>query len=410
MVHAPLLVEGCHRLGPKPLGPPGMQRLERHHGIDLPHHRLDQRAALVHLGNHALGPVPDHRGAGGPGPVERRGRLDRRILDHIGAPVLRRTLHHRPRHHDAAGVRGGVAAHRRVDRDDDPVEIGRAVGQAGREHFGGPERAFGIGQQHAFELLAPLPRAGVAALHLVEEPAREIGGVGLRGRVGDHRAVGGQQVAQHRRVARRRRHAGARIAQAQPELQHVPRLGPALPLGQLVGPCRVELRAAQRLVIMRREDLRHGAVGPCQHPPGRAPDRSAVGRRTGHDAAFAEHHDLARLIERLAHQGHAPRPARVAGARAFDLRAHPFGPGAGLARAAPAEDHPCAPVALGRELMRQRPEVEEPWQRRQLRRVQTIEELSPRGSRRAGDPAGNRSAAGRRRCRSLRPRDRHPVA
>ena len=57
-----------------------------------------------------------------------------------------------------------------VDRDDDPVEIGRAVGQAGREHFGGPERAFGIGQQHAFELLAPLPRAGVAALHLVEEP------------------------------------------------------------------------------------------------------------------------------------------------------------------------------------------------------------------------------------------------
>lgn len=365
-----------------------MQRLERHQRVDLPHHRLDQRTALVDLGHHPLSPVPLHRGTGGARPALRRGAERGRVLEHIGPPVGGRALRDRARHDDAAGVGACMRTHRGVDRDHDPVEIGRPLDHAGGQHRGGPQRPLGIGQQHAVELLPALPCPGVAATHLVQEARREIGGVRFGRRMGGHGAVGSQQVAQHRDVARGGGDAGARIAQPQPELQHVPRLLPAPPLGQLVGPGGVELRAAQRLGVMRREDLRRGAVGPSQHPAGRRPVRPPVGRRTGHEAAIAEDHHLTRLVERLADQRHASRPAGIARARTLHLTAHPFRPGPGLARAATAQDHPCPPVAAWRPLMRQRPEIEQMRQRRQRGRVEPVKKGGPLGSRRAGDPAG----------------------
>ena len=207
--------------------------------------------------------------------------------------------------------------------------------------------------------------------------------------MGRHGGRKRQERLQHAHVARRGGHADLRVvAQPQTELQHVPRILPALPLRQLVHPRAVELRPAQGLRLACRVDHRLRAVGPDEALARRLPERTAVGRRTGEDAAVAEDHDLARLVEGLADDRHALAAARLQRTRTFDLRAHPFGPGARLARAAAAEDHPCPPVPLGRELVRMGPEIEKVGERDAPPFRQCIPELNLNLGRRGGDPGG----------------------
>ncbi len=214
-----------------------------------------------------------------------------------------------------------------------------------------------------------------------------------------------QQRLQHPHIARRRRHTGAwSPPQPQPELQLIPGLAPSLPLRQLVRPGRVELRSAQRLGLMRRKQLRRRPVRPGQHPPPRVPVRPSVGRRTGHDPAFPEHHHLARLIDRFRDQCHPPRLARVARPRALDHRPHPFRPGPRFPRAAAPHDDPGPPVALGRQLMRQRPEFEHPRQRPQRRDRQPVQKISLIGNTHGDEQVGTRSRIGRHRNRCRRQR------
>ena len=91
-----------------------------------------------------------------------------------------------------------------------------------------------------------------------------------------------------------------------------------------------------------------------------------------------EHHHLARLVERLADQGDPGASPRVARLAAFDLRADPFGPGAGLACPPAAQDDPGRPVSLGRQLMSlERPVLEEPGQGHQGIRTSARRETRP---------------------------------
>ena len=110
------------------------------------------------------------------------------------------------------------------------------------------------------------------------------------------------------------------------------------PLRQLVAPRVRELRAAQALRLLRRKRLRHRAVFPFETPPRRDPLRPLVVRVDGENAGHALDHHLAHVVFGLADE----RDARAAVRR---HRPHPFGAGARLARAAPAEDQPGAPVS-----------------------------------------------------------------
>ena len=200
------------------------------------------------------------------------------------------------------------------------------------------------------------------------------------------------------------------LAKPQRELQHVPDILGLLPLGQLIDPGRVELRPAQSLRLMRGIDRGGRPVRPDQPLAPRLPDRTPVGGRTGQDAALAEHHHLAHLVEGLADQGHAMAFPGCRSRGPLDQAAHPFRPGAGLARPAPAHDHPGFPVALGGQLVRQSPELEQPGQAHQCVLRQPAQEflnlLRPGG----GKPGGARSRLVRRRGQGcpLRRRPRCP--
>src|SRR5581483_5211030 len=86
---------------------------------------------------------------------------------------------------DAAAVGAGVGGDRRIDGDDDALEV-RPGGEAGLVEPGAlPQAGGAVGDDLAVELLAADRRVGVAALHLGEEGGRQIGRV-----VGGARAAG----------------------------------------------------------------------------------------------------------------------------------------------------------------------------------------------------------------------------
>jgi hypothetical protein len=171
---------------------------------------------------------------------------------------------------------------------------------------------------------------------------------------------------------------------------------------ELVGPGAVELRTAQRLGVVRRIDPRLRPVRPDQAPLARHPARPPVRGRTGQQPAVALDHHRDRLVVGLPDQRDTTRGARILRSRSFDLRPHPFRAGPRLARAPPAEDDPCPPVPLGRALMRQRPEFEEPRQPRQriLRERIKKRRLVPR--RLEGAPVERRFLSGRLPGRGVR--------
>ena len=110
------------------------------------------------------------------------------------------------------------------------------------------------------------------------------------------------------------------------------------------------LRTAQALRLACRINRRYRAVGPCQPPQRGFETRAAAARRDRKQAAFAFDHHRAHFIVRCADQCDA-RIGIVIG-----NFAHPFGPGAGLAEAAPCHDQPCRPVAGRRQLLGMRPQ------------------------------------------------------
>lgn len=96
---------------------------------------------------------------------------------------------------------------------------------------------------------------------------------------------------------------------------------------------------------------------------------------------------------------HPPRPTQIRGASTFNLGAHPFRPGAGLARPAPAHDNPGFPDTFRRQLMRQCPEFKQPWQRQQGVLAKATQKGVNLLRRRGGEPVCARPHRARRPCR-----------
>ena len=109
-----------------------------------------------------------------------------------------------------------------------------------------------------------------------------------------------------------------------------------------------------------------------------------------------ETHPLLDLIHRLAHQRPAAGRTRIARSGTFNLCPHPFRTGPGLASPTAPHDHPGLPVPPWRQLMGQRPELEDPGQRQQRVLVQQAQELSHVLLGRGGKPACARFQLGRR--------------
>ena len=178
--------------------------------------------------------------------------------------------------------------------------------------------------------------------------------------MGRHRRRRGQERLQHIHIARRRRHTDLRpLAQAQRKLQLVPSLLPALPFRQFIHPSRIKLRPPQPFGIMRRMHRGNRPIGPNQPLARRLPIGPPIRWATGQYPAVAKNHHLAHLLNGLPHQRHAATRPRIQRTAPLNLATHPFRPGAGLARTAPAHDHPCPPIPLRRQLMVQGPELEQ---------------------------------------------------
>jgi len=113
--------------------------------------------------------------------------------------------------------------------------------------------------------------------------------------------------------------------------------------------CVAVLGPAQGLGLTRGIEPGDRAVLPRQLAQARLEHRGERAGRGGEHPAVAFHHHVAHFGQARADQ-RDPRIAVLAG----DV-AHPFGPGAGLAEAAPGADQPGAPCLFGRELLVARP-------------------------------------------------------
>ena len=140
-----------------------------------------------------------------------------------------------------------------------------------------PQRVGAVLDDLAVDLLAAEPRAGIARQHVLEKRRRQMQRVRPRARARHRgRRIGDQPLEQRDRPRRGGDHLPRPLAKAQPELQHVEgRFGMA-PLGELVRPGGMELRAAQALRILGGKRLRHRAVAPFDAPARGNPGRPLV--------------------------------------------------------------------------------------------------------------------------------------
>ncbi len=239
-------------------------------------------------------------------------------------------------HSSAAGAGGGI------DGDDDLREIGRAAYAVVLDPRSAPQRCVVVLDQLGVEFLAAEARAGIAALHRLEEAGRQILRIGACG-AARHRDVGRrQQAAQRRDVARRGGERQARIgADAQAHQRHVERGLRVGPFGEFVAPDRIELVAADAVGLVGAEHGGDGAAGPHDAAVGGL-ERRAVGG--GEQAGDAFDHDRTRIAICGADEADV-----VHGAVGHAFR-DPLGAAAGLSGAAAAEEQPDAPAAVGREL------------------------------------------------------------
>jgi hypothetical protein len=155
----------------------------------------------------------------------------------------------------------------------------------------------------------------------------------------------GQQLTDQLDRPRRRGDDDARVlAEAQTEHQHVPgrRVAPG---GQLVAPGEIVLRTAQPVRLVGREQCRDRTVRPGQAMQRRLVIGPLLGRPDRQNAALPFDHDIADIERGRRDQRDAPRQAELG------TRPNKLGAGAGLAKAAPGEQQPDAPVAGRRFLL-----------------------------------------------------------
>ena len=241
------------------------------------------------------------------------------------------------RRHQAAGVGARTARGRRIDRDHDAHKRRMRRHAAALDQRARPQRVGALLDDLAVELLAAEFRAGIAVEHRVDEGRRQM----LRIRPVPARvtAVDGSAINRLRSVIGRgvvvmtcrgrspRRSPNCNISKVASAWRHL--ASSSTHAAWNCGPRRLSGSSAENA-------SRHRAVRPFQ-PPARGdparPLRTPVHRENARNAF--DHH-LAGVVLALADQC----DATVLLAR--DLL-HPFGAGAGLARAAAAKDEPGAP-------------------------------------------------------------------
>ncbi len=305
-------------------------------------------------------------------------------------------------------VTGGSTA--TTTRSEDPAAIVRLAPLSSSARR--PERAVLLLDQHAIQFLPADARAAIAAAHLLQKRCCQIGPVGLGRRMGQHCRRVLQHRLQHLDIARRRGHHLPRMpAQTQRELQHVP--GLAAPSSTLPAHRPRPHRTAGRAGFPGS-----CAENTCATAPLGQTSRLRVachsGRRSGGEQARMPLSPITitsrtcSIVSPTSATWRA-RPGS-AGVAPSTSALHPLGPGPRLARAAPAHDHPGLPGAIGRQLMRQGPELEHPGQRQQRVFVESAKKLIHHLRRRGGKPGGARSQPGRRRSRGRgRGRPRQPA-
>ena len=241
------------------------------------------------------------------------------------------------------------------------------------EHRPGPERALDVEDELAVELLPPEPLAAVLRGHRLEEARRQV-----------HAVRRGRRPRHHR--ARRRR--GARAAAGSPAASSSPAPAAVRRAGARTAACPRPPRPSS---TWRARRTRRSRTAARAATPGRSPRRSAPPPRSARPAACGwpatraggraarrrRMPDVPNTITSRAWSIVSPTRAtrelrpRVARLAPLDLRADPFGPGAGLACPPAAQDDPGRPVSLGRQLMSlDRPVLEEPGQGHQGIRCQ----------------------------------------
>ena len=230
---------------------------------------------------------------------------------------------------------------RRIDRDHDALQRRRRRDAAVLDLRARPQRVGALLDDLAVDLLAAEPRAVIARQHVIDESRRQIDRHWrcVPACVTAVRRIGDQPLDQRDRPRRGGDHLPRPLAKAQSELQHVEGCFGMTPLGELVRPGGGKLRAAQALRIFRRKHLRDRAVRPFQPPARRNP--VAAARRARCTASRPE---TPSIITSRASCSVSPISAMRACGSSSAMLAHPFGAGAGLAGAAPAEDQPGGPV------------------------------------------------------------------
>jgi hypothetical protein len=258
-------------------------------------------------------------------PSLRRQPLHACIGQHDRAP--RAAFAIRTRRHDPARIGCSADACGRIDRHDHLVER-RRLRDADCVQLGAPpKRAFRILDHFPAKLLALINSAAVALAQRCGEIWREVLRILPRRCARDRHVVAHQQLFQHRaRSRRRRQHQQRALAKSQRKRQRLQHHLGLCPIGHLVAPGRIELRAAQALGIFRREAISFRAVGPDQPSPRRLVARPH-GAARAHARRPVDQH-LAHVMQCRRNQREAPEPSR---ARAF---VHPFRARARLARAA----------------------------------------------------------------------------
>jgi len=341
MPHPPSFVERGHGLGARRLASGGVDQLERQRDIDGAQHTGNHLAALVGLGDHAVG-IPAACGFGHCArPAFWAGFRDRAIGQHLrdAARVQRAD-------YDAAFV--AAVAGGRIDPDHHTAKrIAWAFVPAAFEQRPRPQRALDLLEQHAVEFLPPKRGMAVALADRRDEARWQVGGVLIGRPAADMCQPAGflaYQPPDQRSGARRGggHHLGLQ-SQPQPHRQIVPgRLGLARyprPFADLVAPGVAVLRAAQAFGLGGRIEKGHRAIGPGQPLERRLVERPVVRRTDCQHPAFAFDHYAARFAKR---GGNQRDPCIGIEDGAF---AHPFGPGAGLAEAASRANHPAIPSA-----------------------------------------------------------------
>ena len=177
---------------------------------------------------------------------------------------------------NAAFIGARTARGRRVERDDDTVQLGQACAcQPRRLDLGPrPQGTVRVIDQQAFHLLTPQHRPAIGGVEGFNETWGQIGGIG-GGRLMGHpdrpaRIPGLHQGFQGRDRARRGgQQYPRRTAQPDPHAQRVENTLRVRPGGELITPGKVELRPAQPVRILGREGVGLTARWKDQTPAAR---------------------------------------------------------------------------------------------------------------------------------------------